>query len=37
MEEVSIFEYALNLYIDIGIDKRTAFDMAMKLIYNCKL
>jgi len=37
MEEVSLFEYALNLYIDEGFDKETAFDMAIKLVENCKL
>ncbi len=33
---MSLFEYALKLYISEGFSKDTAFDMAIKLIENLK-
>jgi hypothetical protein len=33
---MSLFEYALKLYIKEGFDNKTAYDMAMKLIENLK-
>jgi hypothetical protein len=33
---MSLFEYALKLYMKEGFDKNTAYDMAIKLIENLK-